>query len=155
MFHNRNLTNHINRIHERALRILYQDHNSTFEELLAKDGSFKIHDRNLQILLIEIFKVKMKLAPEIMNEVFDIIESPYPLRNKLRFKSRNIRTVRYGIETAAFAGSKIWSCIPSELKESTSLNEFRSKIKTWKPEDCPCKLCKIYLQRIGYLQVTN
>ena len=53
-------------------------------------------------LLIKIFKVKMKLAPEIINEVFDIIESPYPLRNELRFKSRNIRTVRYRTETAAF-----------------------------------------------------
>ena len=42
-------------------------HNSTFKELLAKDGYFKIHDRNLQQLLIEMFKVKMKLAPEIMN----------------------------------------------------------------------------------------
>ena len=50
-------------------------------ERLAKDGSFKIHDRNLQRLLIEIFKVKMKLALEIMNEAFDSIESPYPLRN--------------------------------------------------------------------------
>ena len=117
MFHNRKLKNDINRIHERVLRIVYQDHNSTFEELLAKDGSFQIHDRNLQRLLIEIFKVKMKLAPEIMNKVFDIIESPYPLINELRFKSRNIRSVRYGIETAAFVGSKIWS---SELKESTS-----------------------------------
>ena len=125
MFHYRKLNNHINRIHERALRIVYQDHNSTFEELLAKDGSFKIHDRNLQRLLIEIFQVKMKLAPEIMNEVFVIIESPYPLRNELRFKLRNIRTVRYGIEAAAFVGSRIWSYMPSELKESTSLNEFR------------------------------
>ena len=97
----------------------------------------------------------MKLAPRIMKGVFDIIESPYPLRNELRFKSRNIHTVRYGIETAAFVGSRIWSYMPSELKENTSLNEFRSKIKTWKPENCPCKLCKIYLQRIGYLQVTN
>ena len=69
MFHNRKLNNHINRIHERALRIVYQNKNSPFEELLAKDGSFRIHDRNLQRLLIEIFKVKMKLAPEIMNEV--------------------------------------------------------------------------------------
>ena len=97
----------------------------------------------------------MKLASAIMNEIFDIIESPYPLRNDLRFKSRNIRTVRYGIETAAFVGSKIWSYMPSELKENMSLNEFSSKIKTWNPENCPCKLCKIYLQRIGYLQVTN
>ena len=60
----------------------------------------------------------MKLAPEIVNEVFDIIECPYLLRNELRFKSRNIRTVRYGNKTAAFVGSRIWSCIPSELKKS-------------------------------------
>ena len=97
----------------------------------------------------------MKLPLEIMNEVFDIIERPYPLRNQLRFKSENIRPVRYGIETTAFVGSKIWSYMLSELKESTSLNEFRSKIKTWKPENCLCKLCKTYFQRIGYLQVTN
>ena len=155
MFHNRKLNNHINRIHERALRIAYQDHSSTFNELLAKDSSFKIHDRNLQKLLIEIFKVKMKLAPEIMNEVFDFIECRYPLRNELRFKLRNIRTVRYGIETAAFVGSRIWTNMPNELKESTSLNEFKSKIKTWKPENYQCKLCKIYLQRSGYLQVTD
>ena len=54
MFHIRKLNNHINRIHERILRIVYQDHNSKFDELLAKNGSFKIHDRNLQQLLIEI-----------------------------------------------------------------------------------------------------
>ena len=83
MFYNRKLNNHINRTHERALRIVHQDHNSTFEELLAKDGFFKIHDRNLQRFLIEIFKVKKKLATEITNEVFDIIESPYLLRNEL------------------------------------------------------------------------
>ena len=57
MFHNRKLNNHRNRIHERALRIAYQDHNSMFNERLAKESSFKMHDRNLQKLLIEIFKV--------------------------------------------------------------------------------------------------
>ena len=45
---------------------------------------------NLQKLLIEIFKIKIKLPPEIMNEVFDFIECWYRHRNKLRFKSRNI-----------------------------------------------------------------
>ena len=155
MFHNRKLNNHINRIHENVLRIAYQDHNSTFNELFAKDGSFRIHDRNLQKLLIEIFKVKMKLAPKIMNEVFDFIECQYPLRNELRFKSQNIRTVRYGIVTVSFVGSRIWTSMPNELKESTSLNEFKSKIKTWKPEKWPCKLCKIYPQRIGDLKITD
>ena len=86
MFHNRKLNSHINRIHERALRTAYQDHNSTSNELFTKEGSFKIHDRNLKKLLIEIFKVKMKLAPEIMIEIFDSIECRYRLRNELRFK---------------------------------------------------------------------
>ena len=100
-------------------------------------------------LLIEIFKVKMKLAPEIINQVFDIIEYLYPLRNELRFKSRSIRTVRYGTETVTFGGSRIWSYILSELNETKLLNEFRSKIKTGKPKNYLCKLCKMYLQRIS------
>ena len=88
-----------------------------------------------------LFEVKMKLALDIINEVFDTIECPYRLRNELTLKSRNIRTVWYGIETAAY--------MPSELKKSTPLNKYRSKIKAWTLENCPCKLCKIYLQRIG------
>ena len=64
MIHNQRLNNKINHIRERPWRIVYLDHNSSFEGLPAKDGSFKINDRNLQRLLIEIFKVKIKLAPE-------------------------------------------------------------------------------------------
>ena len=79
MFHSRKLNNHANR--KRALKIVYQDDNSTFEELLEKYVSFEIHDHNLQRLLIGIFKVNVKLAPKIMNEGVDIIESPYPLKN--------------------------------------------------------------------------
>ena len=60
----------------------------------------------------------MKLDPEIINQVFDIIEYLYPLRNELRFKSRSIRTVRYGTETVTFGGSRIWSYILSELNET-------------------------------------
>ena len=70
----------------------------------------------------------MKVALKIMNEDFDIIESPYSLRNKLRFKSRNICTVRYGIKTAAFVGSRVWSYIPRKSKVGMSLNVFSSKI---------------------------
>ena len=81
MFHNRRLNNHINHIHERALRIAYQDHSSTFNKLLAKDSSFKIHDRNLQKLLIEICKVKMKLALKIRWVLFKIQEGK-PLASK-------------------------------------------------------------------------
>ena len=37
MFHSRRLNNRIDHIHGRALKIIYQDYNSSFKELLRKD----------------------------------------------------------------------------------------------------------------------
>ena len=56
MFHSRSLNNKINRIHERALRITYNDKSSNFQELLDKDNSVTIHHRNIRTLAIEIYK---------------------------------------------------------------------------------------------------
>ena len=56
MFHSRRNDNRINRLHERALRIVYDDNVSTFDQLLAMDKSFCIHHQNIQRLLIEICK---------------------------------------------------------------------------------------------------
>ena len=67
MFHRRALNNKINSIHERALRITYNDSKSTFKDLLNKDNSVSIHHKNLQVLTIEMFKLKNNMAPEILN----------------------------------------------------------------------------------------
>ena len=150
----RKQNHHINRIHERVLRVVYKDYNSSFDELLEKDNSLKIHDRNRQKLVTEIFKVKMNIGPEIMKEVFEIVEGSQALRNEPKLKSRKIHSVRYGIETASFVGARVWNSLPSDLKQCKSLELFKSKIKNWIPENCPCKLCKTYLQRIGYVQIS-
>ena len=63
MFHNRTLNNKINKLHERALRIVYKNDSLTFQELLDKDDSITIHQRNLQRLASEMYKVKIKLHP--------------------------------------------------------------------------------------------
>ena len=97
MVNSRKQNLHINCIHERALRVVYKDHSSSFDELLEKDNSCKIHERNLQKVVIEIYKMKMNLAPEIIREVFEIVERPYAFRNKLKLKSRKVHSVWYGI----------------------------------------------------------
>ena len=61
MFHSRKLHNKINKIHERSLRIVYNDDSSSFEELLSKDNSVSIHHRNIQSLAIEMYKSKNNL----------------------------------------------------------------------------------------------
>ena len=57
MFHSRKLNHKINKIHKYALRIVYSNHQCTFEELHEKYNSFTIHERNLQKLAIEMFKL--------------------------------------------------------------------------------------------------
>ena len=56
MFCNRKSNNIINKIHERALRIAYNDYTSNFENLLSNDESVTIHQRNIQSLACEIHK---------------------------------------------------------------------------------------------------
>ena len=74
MFHSRKLNHRINDIHERAFRVTYQDYQSTFLQLLQKDNSVTILQRNLQVLATEIFKAKNDLSPEIVKEVFELKE---------------------------------------------------------------------------------
>ena len=150
MFHSRKLNNRINKIHEKSLRIVYKDTVSTFDELLERDNSFKIHERNIQALAIELYKVVNGIAPEIMSDVFPLKQSvKYGSDNP--FMTRNVRTVRYGTETLAHLGPKVWSMIPSEMKKASSLKSFKVQIKQWKPVKCPCKLCLRYISGLGYI----
>ena len=65
MCRNRTKNNKINRIHERCLRLIYNDKKSYFENLLDKDKSVSIHHKNLRSLAIEIYKVGRGISPEI------------------------------------------------------------------------------------------
>ena len=69
MEHSRSLNNRINTPHEKALRLGYNDFTSSFTKLLKKDNPATIHQKNLQNLVIEMFKVKHKLAPKIMTDL--------------------------------------------------------------------------------------
>ena len=68
MFHSCNLNNKINWIYERPLRLVYQNNNLSFSELLDLDHSVTVHHKNLQVPVTEIYKVKNGIAPEIMKD---------------------------------------------------------------------------------------
>ena len=152
MLHSRGMNNRINKIHERTLRIFYDDNLSTFEELLLRDGSMTIHEKNIQFLAIELFKVINGLSPEIMKEVFPVKETNN-YWSRFSFNTRNVRTVTHGTETLSYLGPKLWSIVPKEITNSESLNEFKRKIKKWKPDKCPCRICKKFVSGLGFVNV--
>ena len=143
MFHNRTLNNKVNKLHERALRIVYKNENLTFQELLEKDNSVTVHHKNLQRLATEMYKIKHHLSPLPMQELFTEKVHQHDLRNKRSWETFNVRTVKYGTETIRHMGPKTWDIVPPEIKESKSLLEFKQKSKRWIPNECTCRLCNL------------
>ena len=138
MCHNRSLNTKINKIHERALRIVYDDTTSSFEFLLQKSKSVKIHHRNLQILVTEIYKTLNNLSPSLMSEIFIIRDTGYNLRGGNKLNSNIAKTVNFGTESISNLAAKIWEQVPDVTKGSSSFRIFKHKIKLWIPQNCPC-----------------
>ena len=108
MFHSRTLNNKINRLHERALRLVYSDYKLSFCGLLEKDKSFSIHDKNIPSLAIEIYKFLFNLLPCIMNNIFKVNQTvTYDLRKRNVLQSGNPSSVRYGTGTISYIAPKI------------------------------------------------
>ena len=84
------LNNKINNLHEKSLRLVYKDEKLIFHELLSKDDSVTIHQRNLQWLATEMYKVKNNLSPLPMQELFKTKVLHYDLRNKSSWESDNM-----------------------------------------------------------------
>ena len=72
MFHNRSLNHKKNRLHERCLRIIYNDGHSSYDELLNLDNSVSMHHRNLQMLATEMLKLYTRSATNVLNELFPL-----------------------------------------------------------------------------------
>ena len=118
MLYSRRYNNVIRNLHELCLKLIYSDKNSSYEEVLTKDGLVSIHHRNLQDLATELYKIKNGLTPEIFTEIFAReIESHYNLRPCNDFRIPSIRTVYYGSESISFLGPKIWNILSDEIKQ--------------------------------------
>ena len=151
MLYNRSLNNKINKLHERSLRILYKDDCSTFEQLLAKDESVTMHDRNVQKLAIEMYKVKHNISPCLITEFITKRDVHYNMREKSDVERKRHNKVLCGSETLRILGPKIWDLIPKNIKVTPPLITFKSLITKWSIQGCPCRICKEYIPNLGYI----
>jgi len=156
MFQSRGINNKINRVQERALRILYCDEQSSYEDLLKRDDGFTVHERNIQLLLTEMFKAKNNIEPHLLQDIFEATNYQGPtLRNSKYFSKPKINTVKYGERSLQYLGTRLWDQLPRNIQESENIEKFKIFIKKWRPQKCPCEICKVYIRGVGYVNVCN
>ena len=135
-------------LHERFLRLIYNDEKSSYENLLERDTSVSIHHKKIQTLAIEMYKVKQKLCPDITGDIFmERTNNQYNLRNRNDFVIPRVNTVYNGTESITYLRPKIWNMVPEEIKQKNSLICFKESVKKW----VSCRLGKKYLNGIGFI----
>ena len=81
-FRSRRSNNFINKLQERALRVVYNDYDSSFNELLEIANENTIHIANIHILMTEIYKFLNGLSPPIISKIFRKKYCPYSLKTQ-------------------------------------------------------------------------
>ena len=146
----------INKIHPKLFRLFHDDYESNFRELLDKEGTYTIHEINMQKLLTEMFKAKNKAGPSLLADIFPDSNYNGPtLRKPKDFMKQNIETQKYGERSLNFFGTTLWKQLPEKIRTLNTLEEFKREIKNWKPKKCFWYLCKNFIQDLGIAETCN
>ena len=118
----------LERVQERALRAVFLDKQSSYQALLDKSDLTTLQNRRLQDIAILMYKVKHKLCPIKISELFHAHCSPYNLRTA-EFAIPRFRTNKYGKHSLTYLGPKLWNKLPSEIRTLPSLFSFKNCIR--------------------------
>ena len=120
--------NKLERINERGLRIVFKDRASPYSDLLTHAGMTSLYNMRLQDLAIFMFKIRNRLLPYNILELFSPSTSNYNLRNS-DFHVQRAKTGKYGKHFLRFFGPFLWSKLSMKGRNETSLRRFKANIK--------------------------
>ena len=129
------------KIQERALRFVYNDFNSDYNDLLTRINKDSLHCQRLKAILVFVYKCVHNLGPVYLNSLFEIKQCKYMLRNDFLICQPKMNTITHGINSLLYHGSKMWNVLPMYIKNATTLKRFKSHMKLYKQKLCQCTHC--------------
>ena len=133
-----------NKSHERALRLVLNDHVNDFGALLRTTNNTSYHYRNIQMLMIDISKIKNELAPPIMDSMLNGRNIIYNFRNLQEFQSER--------KTRTLMVQKPYATVhPMDTLARNTINLFKSDVKQWICKKRPSRLRKVFVANLGFI----
>ena len=119
----------LNKLHEKALRLVLYDHVSDFDALLRKNDNISCHHRNIQMLMNELYIIKNELAPPIMDTMLNRRNITFNFRNLQSFGQKEKEL--FLMETLSYRIPQLWIFLLEEIKQRNPINLFKSDVKQW------------------------
>ena len=121
--------NKLERLQERGLRAVYRDKYTSYSQLLKRTELPTLMNRRLQDICILMYKVKHKLCPTYICNIFNDHNSSYFLRQS-DFSTPSYNTVTYGKHSLRYLWPRLWGKLPPDVRSAKTLNLFKNKIRT-------------------------
>jgi hypothetical protein len=135
----------LEKVQERAFRIILNDLDSSYKGMLEKTKSQSLYINRLRLIMIEIFKSLNGLAPEFVKDLFAPKPQNYELRDDNLLVTPPFQTIRFGKNSLVYYGSFLWNTLGNMYKNAECLDEFKKNIKNWKGPPCACGCCLLCL----------
>ena len=127
----------LEKIQERALRILYRDYASSYDELITQSCTEKILTTRLKKILIDIFKTLRGMNPPYLQQMYVLKETPYDFRNEKIIIQPETNKVTYGIRSLSYVGAKLWNDMKFKFDnfDEMEIHDFKRLLNNWNGPD--------------------
>ena len=151
LFCGRKNSNKLEKLQERALRIVFNDFSSSYEFLCERANTLPLSFYRLRFLCIEMYKCIKETNPTYLNDLFCEQTSDYELRDSSRLIQPKFNTSKFGFKSFRYFGAKLWNVLPADINNrrvySCLKPELRNGVtamllRPWKRKcfDCPITL---------------
>ena len=100
--------------------------------------------------MIQVFKYRNGLSPDIMNAFSKPRQNTYNLKNFQIFEFQNPKTEMFDLDNIAYRASQLWKNVHEEGGFSISLPVFKESIEKIRFIFFWCNSCKINIHHLGY-----
>ena len=130
---------------ERALRFVLKDSRSSYDEMLGNLKVDSIRTNGLKQLSIEIYKLLNGLSPDYLSVMFERSKNPYGVRDNNKLIQPIKKSTNNGLKSFQYYGAHVWNILPTDIKNSLSICEFKNLIKLCPRLTCNCTVCTLII----------
>ena len=110
--------------------------------LLTKIDERKVHTKNLQKLMLQMYKCLSGENRSFVWKFFEKRDMKYELRTINLLQTPNVKTNTIGANSLISRGAHFWNALPGDIKIVNSAAIFKRQIKEWNGDKCNCKISK-------------
>ncbi len=124
----------------RGLRYVFNDYESTYEELLKKAEMCSVELLREKAIICEVYKCLHGLGPHYMREIFQ--STGVDSRKGPTFVQPRVNTTYFGLHSLRHRGPKLWNALPMATKLADTETSLKTMLANYEGVPCRCALCR-------------